>query len=154
MLSRSPVLALMVFLLLACWGGGADAPELTVEGGWARAMPLVGGEEGVGTNSAVYFFLRNEGGVGDRLVGAESPAAERVEIHESFVVGEVMRMREVEGVEVPPGGEVELKPGGLHVMLLDLIRPLLEGEEVELTLLFERSGPMGVTVPVRFSEGS
>ena len=117
-------------------------------------MPLVGGEEGIGTNSAAYFSLHNEGERKDRLVGASSPAAGRVEIHESFVVGEVMRMREVEGVDLPPGGRVELRPGGLHVMLLDLTRPLLEGEDVVLTLLFEGSDPMEVTVPVRFSEGS
>lgn len=147
---RAFILTLSGFLLLACGGGGgSDAPEIQVGGGWARAMPLLEDEGGAGTNSAVYLLLRNEGGVTDRMTGGETPAAAAVEIHESRVVDDVMRMRKVHGLDIPPRGAVELKPGGLHLMLLGLTNSLVEGEGLDLTLHFQRSGDLVVTIPVR-----
>lgn len=116
-------------------------------------MPLLEGGEGVSTNSAAYLLLRNTGGTSDRLAGAESSVASRVEIHESSMEGEVMRMRKVDGLEIPAGSEVELKPGGLHLMLLGLDEPLTEGEEIEITLRFEQSGDRIVALPVRSGGG-
>jgi len=67
--------------------------------------------------------------------------------------GDVMRMRRVEELLVPAGGEVGLLPGGLHLMLLDLREPLVPGDTLSLTLEFERAGPVDVRVPVRGVDG-
>ena len=116
-------------------------------------MPLLEGGVGIGTNSAVYLRLQNRGGIADRLMGGETSAAERVEIHESSMVDDVMRMNEIDGVDVPPGGTVELRPGGIHLMLLGLTRALVDGDEVHLTLQFESLGELSVSVPVQLSGG-
>jgi len=145
---------LSCFLLVSCGSGGAsDPPGMQVEGGWARAMPFIQEEGGARTNSAVYLVLRNDGEETDRLTGAETPAAAAVQIHESRVVDDVMRMQRVEGLDIPPGEAVELKPGGLHLMLLGLTRSLIEGEEIDLTFHFVLSGDLVVRVPVQLFEG-
>ena len=144
------ILALSGAVFLACGGcGGPDAPKIRVDESWARAMPLL--EEGGGgmTNSAVYLVVQNNGDAADWLRSAETSVASRVEVHESKMVDDVMRMRRIDGLEVPPRGTVELRPGGIHLMLLGLTRPLVEGEEFDLTLNFEGSGDLTVTVPIR-----
>ncbi|MFH1762810.1 MAG: copper chaperone PCu(A)C [Gemmatimonadota bacterium] len=153
-------LVLTLFLSLSCvlvascgGGGGSDPPEIHVEGGWARAMPLIVEEGQAGTNSAVYLTLRNDGGEPDRLTGGETTAATSVQIHESRMVDDVMRMQRVDGLDIRPGEPVELKPGGVHIMLLGLTRSLVEGEEIDLTLHLLRSDDLVVSVPVRLLEG-
>jgi copper(I)-binding protein len=87
-----------------------------------------------------------------RLVGASSPLAGVVEIHEMTLAGNLMKMRAVEALELPAGRAVQLKPGGYHVMLMDLKRPLKDGEKVPLTLTVERAGKresIDVQAPVR-----
>jgi copper(I)-binding protein len=116
-------------------------------------MPLVAGEGEAPTNSAVYLLIRNDGRVEDRLTGAASPVADRAEIHESKILNDMMVMEEQSGLDIPAGSSVELKPGGLHIMLLGLRRPLLEGEELELLLEFEKSGELAIAVPVRSNAG-
>jgi copper(I)-binding protein len=146
---RPSSVVLSALLLVSCaGGGGSDVPEILVEEGWARAMPLLE-VSGAGTNSAVYLLLRNDGDEPDRLTGAVTDAAGAVEIHESLVEDDVMRMRRVDGVEVPSRGTAELKPGGVHLMLLGLTRSLVEGEKILLTLHFQRSGDRVLTIPVR-----
>lgn len=140
--------------LVACGGGGGgggggETTRILVEGAWARAMPLVAGEGEAATNSAVYLLIRNEAGVGDRLMGATSEVAEEVEIHESKIIDDMMVMEKQDGLGIPAEGSVELKPGGLHIMLLGLRRPLLEGEDFELVLHFEKAGDLTLAVPVR-----
>ena len=152
--SRFLALSMTLPLLLSCGGGSrSEAPEIEVEGGWARAMPLLEGEVGTGTNSAVYLRLQNRGGIDDRVTGGETSVAEGLEIHESLMVDDVMRMREVDGLKIPSHGAVELKPGGTHIMLLGLTRSLLEGEQIDLTLRFHRSEELIITVPVRARGG-
>jgi copper(I)-binding protein len=104
-------------------------------------------------NSAVYLMVRNPGSGPDRLLGGETPVAAAVEVHESFLEGDVMRMREVATVEIPPGGEMEFKAGGLHIMLLDLRQALNVGDTISLTLNFQESGPILLRVPVRTMGG-
>jgi copper(I)-binding protein len=110
---------------------------------------MAGDGHEMGMTSAVYFVLRNRGSQADRLVGASTAAAGRVELHETRQEGDMMRMTPVQAVEIPPGGEVVFKPGGLHVMLMDLKRDLKVGDSFELTLKFERAGDLTVTVAVR-----
>lgn len=114
---------------------------------WAR--PASGTAAG-GINSAVYFVLDNPGDAPLRLVAAETDVAARVELHETTIDADgVMRMREVQAIEVPPGGSVALEPGGLHVMLLDLRRDLAEGDTFPLTLRFDDGGTRMLEVTVR-----
>jgi copper(I)-binding protein len=112
---------------------------------WARATV-----EGAPT-SAVYGFLVNLGAEMDRLVSASTDAAEVVELHEVVMgMGDVMQMRPVEGgFMIPPGAYAELKPGGYHIMLINLTTPLAAGEAIELTLNFARAAEVTLTVPIR-----
>ena len=116
--------------------------ELAVEEPWARAAVR-------GGNGGAFMTLRNGGDQADRLVSATSPAARTVELHTTVRDGDVMRMRPVDAIEVPGHGTVALQPGGLHVMLIGLDRPLAQGEHVPLTLRFERAGDLAVELAVR-----
>jgi hypothetical protein len=82
------------------------------------------------------------------VIGASSPVAGRVEMHITVRDGDVMKMREVTSFEVPAGGSVELKPGGAHLMLLDLKRPLKRGGRVPLTLKLEKGGELKMELSV------
>ena len=115
---------------------------LVVDHPWARATP------GQTPNGAAYMQLSIEGAEADRLLSATSPVAERVELHTHIVDDGVMRMRQVEAIEVAPGSPTILQPGGLHVMLLGLKAPLQEGESFPLTLTFENAGTFEVEVDV------
>ena len=96
-----------------------------------------------------YVTIVNEGDTADRLTGGSAPFAGRVEIHTMSVEDGVMRMAKLpDGLAVAPGETVELKPGGLHIMFMDLITPPREGEPVEVTLTFEKAGPVRLTLPV------
>ena len=99
---------------------------------------------------AVYMKLVNAGQEADRLVSAHTDVAEVVEIHETRMEGDVMMMQMLpDGLEIPAQGEVELKPGGYHVMLIGLKRDLKEGDQFTLVLEFEKSGTMTVEPKVR-----
>jgi len=112
-------------------------------------MPPMGHMHAGGGNGAVYMNLRNTGQENDALVGASSDAAESVELHESIREGDVMRMRPVTKLAVPGGGALEMKPGGLHIMLINLKRDLRPGERIHVALTFEHGAPVSLEVPVR-----
>lgn len=91
--------------------------------------------------SGGYLTIRNTGKEADRLISASADFAERAEIHEMRMDGDVMQMREIEdGLEIPAGGEVTLKPGGFHIMFIGLDGRLLDGETRPATLTFEKAG--------------
>lgn len=108
--------------------------DLEIEKPWARAT-APGASVGGG-----YLVIRNKGAAGDRLVGVTSPASARVEMHEMAMEKDVMRMREVKGVDVPAKKSVEFRPGGFHLMLMELKAPLRQGDKVPVTLRFEKAG--------------
>ncbi len=110
-----------------------ETDTILIEEPWARPAPSAGGV------SAAYFRITNTGSLTEFLVAAETPVAGTVELHTHIMDGDVARMRMVPRVELVPGETVEFRPGGLHVMLMDLKGPLPEGEEFMLTLLFEAS---------------
>ena len=113
--------------------------SLVVEAPWSRATP------GAAKVAAGYMRIVNRGTEPDRLIGGSAAVAGRVEVHESSNVGGVARMREVEGgVPIAPGETVDLKPGGLHAMLVDLRAPLKEGDLVKGTLIFEKAGTLAI----------
>ena len=134
--------ALLGLALATLSGMSAAAPPVAVEAAWARAT--VPGQPAGGA----FLRLRNRGGA-DRLMAASSPAAAEVELHEMAMDGDVMRMRQVEGIALPAGGTVELQPGGLHLMLTGLKAPLKAGSRVPLTLRFEKAGELAVQVEVK-----
>jgi copper(I)-binding protein len=110
---------------------------------WTRATPPTA-QTGGG-----FLVVTNTGTTPDRLVAAKSAAADKVEVHEMKMDGNVMRMRPVEnGIEIPPGGSVELKPGGLHVMFMGLKAPFAKDAKVPLTLVFEKAGSVDIELPV------
>jgi copper(I)-binding protein len=111
---------------------------------WARATPPTA-ESGGG-----FLVITNTGTTPDRLIAVKSPAADKVEIHEMKMDGNIMRMREVEkGIEIPPGATVELKPGGFHVMFMGLKAPFAKDAKVPLTLVFEKAGSIDVDLMVQ-----
>jgi copper(I)-binding protein len=115
------------------------AGSLVIEAPWSRATPG-GAKVGGG-----YLRIVNRGSEPDRLIGGTATVAARVEVHESSIVDGVARMRPVEGgLLIRPGETVELKPGGLHLMLVDLTRPLKEGEAIKGTLVFEKAGTVAI----------
>jgi hypothetical protein len=94
-------------------------------------------------------FLKITGGAaGDRLIAGSTTVSSAVELHTMSMEGDVMRMRQVPAIEVPAGGTVELKPGGLHVMFMGLKQPLKAGDTFPLTLRFEKAGEVKVDVKV------
>ncbi|MCW5752857.1 MAG: copper chaperone PCu(A)C [Alphaproteobacteria bacterium] len=99
-------------------------------------------------NGAGYLVIHNEGPAADRLVRAESGAARAVELHTHIRDGEIVRMRPVEAIELPPGAAVRLAPGGQHLMFLGLARPFAAGEKVAVTLVFERAGRLEIELAV------
>jgi copper(I)-binding protein len=111
---------------------------------WARATPSTA-EAGGG-----FLAITNTGTTLDRLIAVKSPAADKVEIHEMKMDGNVMRMREVEkGIEIPPGATVELKPGGFHIMFMGLKAPFAKDAKVPATLVFEKAGSIDVELLVQ-----
>lgn len=98
--------------------------------------------------------IANDGVAAVRLTVGESAVAERVEVHAMSVVGGVMRMRPIEGgLEIPSGGAVELKPSGMHLMLIGLRRPLVAGESVAVTLIFADGARLEAPLNVRAMGG-
>jgi len=94
-------------------------------------------------------FLKLENtGTADRLVAARAAVSNAVELHTMSMDGDVMRMRQVEGIDLPAGKTVELKPGGLHIMFTGLKAPLKAGDKFPLTLKFEKAGEVTVDVVV------
>ena len=107
--------------------------QVQIDEPWARATApgarVAGG----------YMLIRNQGAA-DKLLSASSPAAAKVELHVHINDNGVMKMREVPGYDVPAKGEFELKPGGAHLMFMDIKRPFKEGEKVTVKLKFEKAG--------------
>jgi periplasmic copper chaperone A len=102
----------------------------------------------VASVGAVYFSIANAGLKADRLMAISSPIAGKAEIHESRLVNGSIEMRPVAWVECPPGATVKIEPGGLHVMLLGLTRPLAAGMQFPLMLRFRDAGSLTVQVVV------
>ena len=137
--------------LLGALSGIAQAHETLSKDGtiliqnlWTRATPN-------GAKVAVGFItITNKGTVPDRLIGGSAALAARVEMHEMAMDNGVMKMRELDkGLVIKPGETVELKPGGYHLMLMDIKEPVVEGGKVEGTLVFEKAGTIEIFYHVR-----
>ena len=95
-----------------------------------------------------FLKLVNQGASADKLLSATADVSSRVELHTMRMEGDVMRMRQVDAIELPAGGSVELKPGGMHLMFVELKAPLKAGDKFPLVLRFEKAGEVTVTVNV------
>ena len=136
-----PFVLLLALVVLSACASAAD--RLSVDDIWARPSDA-------GMNSAVYFILDNPTELDDRLVLASGDIADRVELHRSKQTEEgAMIMEPQESVPVPGGKTVQFKPGGLHVMLLNLEQDLKVGDTFPLVLQFENAGDVQIEVTVR-----
>jgi len=139
------LLAAIAFPASAGASPPVDVAGLKIDGVWARATPpgaqVAGG----------FLHIANASKSADRLIGISAPdAAAKVEIHQSTMVGNVARMRQiVGGLAIPPGGDITLKPGGYHLMFLGLKAPFKKGEHVKATLDFKTAGKVDVIFDVR-----
>lgn len=118
------------------------AGEITIGHPYARTTA-----PGQPTGGGFLKFV-NQGPAADKLLSASAAVAGAVELHTMRMEGDVMRMRQVETIELPAGATVELKPGGLHLMFIGLKQPLKAGDKFPLTLRFEKAGEVVVTVNV------
>ena len=141
-------------IALTAVSGALWAQTVDVQGAWARAT--VPGQKATGV------YMKITAATGAKLVGGSSPLAGIVEVHEMKMEGDVMQMRAVQGgVDLPMARAIELKPGGFHIMLMDLKGPLQKGSTVPLTLTFkDRKGaefktevkvPVSLTPPAQMT---
>jgi hypothetical protein len=130
-----------ILIATLVWAAAGSAlAQVNVSSAWARST--VPGQGGTG---AFMTLVSKDGG---KLLGAASPVAGVVELHEMAMDNNVMKMRAIAALELPAGREVQLKPGGYHVMLLDLKRPLKVGEKVQIELRLETREGKRITQPV------
>lgn len=151
-MKKSLVLGLLIILLASC----TTRPQnpISVQNAWARtttdSMSMEQNHNSMGgKTSAIYMVIYNQTNQDDRLIGAKTSIAETVEIHETRMENDIMRMQKVDGVEIPANGKVELKPGGYHIMLINLKQDLKAGEKVPFTLVFDKNGEINLEAEVR-----
>jgi copper(I)-binding protein len=143
------LVALAVGLVLAVPSAAQTAMAQTTPGSTIEiAHPFARATAVTAKTGAAYFTIVNTGTSDDRLIAASSPIAEKAELHSTIDDKGVMRMRPLAAIEVKAGGRVELKPGGMHLMLTGLKAPLKVGQSFPLTLTFEKAGAVAVTVSV------
>ena len=136
-MQASPMKHLFVATAIAV-GAASACAQTTVKDAWARGT--------VPQQRATGVFAQITSAAGGRLVEARSPAAARTEIHTMVLDGNVARMRQIAGLDLPAGKPVELRPGGYHIMLIDLKQQLAPGDSVPLTLVIEAAGGRRETV--------
>ena len=146
MRTRSLIIASMLFAALQPVIARADdvkAGDLVISQPWSRATPA-GAKVASG-----YLTIANKGTTPDRLLGGSSDAAAKVDVHEMASNGGVMTMRALDdGLALPPGATMTLSPGGYHLMLNDIKKPLKQGDSLPVTLKFEKAGDVAVTFNV------
>lgn len=123
-------------------GASATAGALQINDAWARAAAE-------GMTGAVYFTVRNTGSTPDRLLKAQSSVAKSVETHTTVMKDNVMSMQPVDGYDIPAGGELVLKPGGNHIMLVGMNKDVKADDTVTLKLQFEKAGAVDLTLKAR-----
>lgn len=132
----------MLFTCLTMMLNGCAANQsLTINNAWARPAAM-------GENSAIYFVIANPGSA-DVLRNATGDIAKSIELHISKMENNVMKMEHQEKVEVPANQNIEFKPGGLHVMLINVNQDLKVGDSFNLTLHFDHAGTKTIQVTVK-----
>ena len=132
-----------MLIMLALTSGSQAADTLQFSNAWIRATAPNAQVAGA------FLRIENTGSKPDRLLSASTDIAERVEIHEMKMSGDVMQMREItDGLAVPAGQTLALKPGSYHLMLIAPKQPLLEGQKINIELMFETAGRKSVVFEV------
>jgi copper(I)-binding protein len=140
---RCAVLALAtLFVAPAALAQNYTQGTLKISHPWARATAQMARSGGA------FLTIENTGNTPDKLLKAASPMAAHTQVHTVTMEGDVMRMREVPAIELAPKSTTELKPGGYHIMLMELSGPLKAGDKFPLTLVFEKAGTITVDVMV------
>ena len=117
--------------------------QIELESAYVRAMPSSA------PNSGAFMVIHNSSDEQVKLIGAQSSIANKVELHTHKLEDGMMKMRQVEFIAVPKNGKTELKPGGLHIMLIGLKRPVTVGEQVELSLQFDDGTSLTKLLPIK-----
>ena len=142
----TPRFGALLVLALACTAHAAEPSGLRFYNAWVRATPPNAQVAGA------FLTIDNPGPTPDRLLSASTDRAARVEIHEMKMDGDVMKMRAISGIDIPPGAEVSVAKGnakGFHLMLLGLKKPLKDGDKFAMWLTFKRAGEVEVEVWVQ-----
>ncbi|GAA3534073.1 copper chaperone PCu(A)C [Zobellella aerophila] len=142
MLVRSLLASVILLTTAAAQAHEYQAGALQIDHPWSRAVPPMAKVAGA------FLSINNQGGEEDVLLGARTPLAEKVEIHQSMLEGDMMQMRQVSALPIPAHGEVVLKPGGYHLMLINLSSQPGEGDRFPLILQFEKAGEVEVEIAV------
>ena len=136
-------LAMMFLFALPVHAHQFEAGDIAIDHPWTLPLPPVS------ENGAAYFSIKNRGENTDRLTGGSSPISDRVEIHQHVHENGIMKMQPVTGgLEIGGGELITFQPGGLHLMLIGLKKPLVEGESFPLTLQFELVGEIEIVVNI------
>jgi copper(I)-binding protein len=134
-------IGLLLFALTMATACSSAGRGIIVSNAWVRTSPAI--------DSAAYMMIENAGDREDRLLAVTSDAAASVELHETQEMDGMMQMTPAQAITVPAHGQVQLKPGAMHVMLMGLRRELKAGDQVTLTLNFEKAGSVRVETVVR-----
>jgi copper(I)-binding protein len=141
MIRRSVVLAaLMAALASSAFAHEFELGKLKMGHPWARAT--------VAANGGAFLSVENTGTTPDKLLRASTDVAGTVELHTHIKEGDIMRMRQVQAIDIPVNQKVTLAPGGFHIMLMGLKKKLVEGERFPLTLEFEKAGKITVEIAI------
>jgi copper(I)-binding protein len=143
-MKRTLVLLVLVLALGAAAAAAQTAPPATI----AIEHPFARATAATAKTGAAYLTIVNTGTSDDRLIAAATPVAGKAEPHSTIDDNGVMKMRPLAAVEVKAGGRAELKPGGMHLMLVGLKAPLTAGQKFPLTLTFEKAGAIETVVTV------
>jgi periplasmic copper chaperone A len=137
------ILFVSFFLISPIFAQQVTSANVVVTQAWSRATPS--GSKVAGG----YLTIENKGPVGDKLLSASTDAAKKIEIHEMAVNNGVMTMRPAEGLPIESGGVVKFVPGGVHLMIIGLTAPLVQGDKVPVVLKFEKAGEIAISFDVR-----
>ena len=137
-------LIILAALTHTAFGQNAEIGDIAVTNAFIRATvpgaPVAGG----------YLVIQNNGSETDRLAGGSAKFAERLEFHTMSMEGGVMKMRRLDdGIEIPAGETIVLKPGGMHIMFMGPTGPLTPGDALTVTLMFEKAGAVDLSIPVK-----
>ncbi len=134
------MLVLLAGFVFAASAVSAQTGQLEVDNAWARATP------GKSATGAAYVTIKSP--TADKLVAASTPVAKEAQLHTMEMSGMVMKMRPIASIDIPAGQAVTLAPGGMHIMLMGLAKPLKTGQTFPLTLTFDKAGSRTVNVAV------
>ena len=135
-------MAIACFITTSAMAADYKAGSLVISGPWSRATPK-GAQAAVG-----YMSIKNNGTTTDRLIGGSIDVADTFELHSMVMENGIAKMRELKDIEIKPGQTIDFKPGGSHVMFVDLKYPLSKGERVKGTLIFEHAGAVQIEYDV------